>query len=263
MAKKMAIKKEPKQRKLNFSSFRAGKAIFRIGFLSLVFAVAIFSIKGLHSVYATMWPVKKIAIQNEVKYVDKHQLRAEVESYIDEGMWAIDLSALQARIKKIDWIKNVEIRKVWPDQLILVIEENQPLVNFGKEILTQSGSKIVIGETREWMNLLPKVELHDGLDASAQELRDIWDDYRAIRRSFELINLKLSHLEIDEINNWLLLFDDGLNINLGRKQQKERVERLISVFGEINNKQLISRIDLRYNNGFAIENKIQDEDLNG
>jgi len=263
MAKKMAVKKSNKQRSFNFELPRAGKAVIRSSLgLIAIGALVLIGIQG-HAFYQSMWPVKKISIQNEVQYIDKSELSALVSEQIEEGMWAIDLESLQKELKDVSWVKNIEIRKVWPDQLILIVEEHQPVVKFGSEILTNSGTKISIVKEQDWMKTLPVVEINKVNQRTAEELKSIWSEYRLIKRQFELVELNLELLKIDEINNWNLYFEDGLTINLGRKHHKSRVERLVSVFDEIESKKLINQIDLRYDNGFAVELKEEVKDLNG
>ena len=263
MAKKMAVKKNDKQRSLNFEMPRAGKAVIR-SFIGLVaLGVLIFIGMQGHSLYKTMWPVKKIAIQNEVQFIDKSELSTLISEQVEEGMWAIDLELLQQKLKNVNWVKNIEIRKVWPDQLILIVEEHQPAVRFGSEILTHSGTKVSIVKEQEWMKTLPVVEMNKANEKSAQDLKSVWSEYRLIKRQFELVQLNLDLLKIDEINNWNLYFESGLTVNLGRKHHKDRVERLVSVFDEIESKNLINQIDLRYSNGFAVELKEEVKDLNG
>lgn len=263
MKKKMAVKNSNKQRKFSFEFGRATKSGLR-----LLIALGIFSVVGFvfyqaGSIYKEMWPVKHVAIESKLRFVDKEELSRSVFDFIDEGMWAIDLAKLQHQLREFDWIKNVEIRKVWPDQLVLVIEEHNPQVRFGKNILTQSGTKVLIAKEQVWMTKLPFVEMHNQDEMTAEELKRIWAGYKKYKRQFELVNLDARFLKVDEINNWILEFANELTVNLGRKNHEARVERLVGVYSEIKDKSQIERIDLRYSNGFAVVKKEVDRDLNG
>ena len=229
----MAIKKQPKQRKLNFEFARAGKASFRLVLVAGLFVSSVWvAVKGIDW-YAAVWPVKQVSLENDSRYFSQQELIQFLNQNQIKGMWAIDLDELQQSVKQIDWVKNVEIRKIWPDHLSFYIEEHQPVARFGEYVLTQAGTKIAQGQKAQILAFLPKIELEDADQTSAQSYSKIWQEYKTIRRQFELLDLKLSKLEVDQINNWLLHFESGIGINLGRKEHLERVDKLVQVYNSI------------------------------
>lgn len=260
--KKMAIKKQPKQRKLNLEFARAGKASARfILVIGLFVSSGWIAVKGL-GWYADVWPVKQVSLENESQYFSKQELIQFLNQNQIKGMWAIDLAVLQQRVKSIDWVKKVEIRKIWPDHLSFYIEEHQPVARFGEYVLTQAGTKIAQGKKAPLLESLPKIELVNANQTSAQSYAKIWQEYKSIRRQFELLDLKLSKLEVDQINNWLLHFESGIGVNLGRKAHLERVDKLVQVYNSIENRKALKSIDLRYHNGFAVEWQLKEDNSN-
>ena len=260
--KKMAVKKQSEQRKLNLEFARVGKASFRFIFVAGLFVSSVWiAVKGVDW-YADVWPVKQVSLENESQYFSKQELVQFLNQNQIKGMWAIDLEELQLKVKDIDWVKKVEIRKIWPDHLSFYIEEHQPVARFGKYVLTQAGTKIAQGTKAQMLDSLPKIELENANEKSAQSYSKIWQEYKTIRRQFELLDLKLSKLEVDQINNWLLRFESGIGINLGRKEHLERVEKLVQVYNSIENRKELKSIDLRYHNGFAVEWHLKEDDSN-
>ncbi len=259
----MAVKVESKQKKLNLKLPAVMR--FKPNKIVLVLFLAAIGVAGfqLNSLYQNIWPVKKISLQHELKYLNKDALTQMITAKTNKGMWAIDINAIQNDIQKIDWVKSVSIRKVWPDQLVLNIKEHQPVVKFNQQILTNAGTKVQIEKEQPWMKNLVKVSLIDNTHRKVDYLQKTWSEYKAIRRQLEILNLQVNHLTIDEINNWQLEMTNGLSINLGRKQHKSRVDLLVQVFSEIENPDKLEKVDLRYNNGFAVAWKLEEQERKG
>nr|WP_246722611.1 FtsQ-type POTRA domain-containing protein [Aliikangiella sp. G2MR2-5] len=253
----MAIKKQ--QRKFSFEFPRASKAVFRstglLAFFALIFATFYYSSRW----YQTAWPIDKVAFQHQPVYLDKKDILKLIDNQSPRGMWAIDIEELQDLVVELPWVRSVEIRKIWPDQLSLNIIEHQPVARFDSLVLTQSNTLINVNENIQKFKGLPEIKVAEREELSTAIYADIWQEYKQLRLNFELIELELYTLHVDTINNWKLTFTNGLEINLGRKDHLSRVERLVNVYSSVKPKNKLARIDLRYNNGFAVEWKKEAE----
>ncbi|MCW8998012.1 MAG: hypothetical protein OQK04_04790, partial [Kangiellaceae bacterium] len=108
--KKMAVKKQPKQRKLNLEFARSGKATLRSIFIAGLFLSCVWiAIKGA-GWYADVWPVKQVSLENESQYFGQEELIQFLNQKEIKGMCAIYLEELQLEVKSIDRVKKVEIR---------------------------------------------------------------------------------------------------------------------------------------------------------
>ena len=219
-----------------------------IGCLLAVFYLATYS----RSFYQEIWPVEEVVLQGDFEYLNANNLIAFVNGQAVKGMLAIDLEQLQKDTLKLDWVAAVEIRKVWPQQLVFNLKEENPIARIGNSVLTQTGKQIKQGEDELKFSHLPQLNLADS-SLDNNELLDLWKAFKHMKRQLELVALKPDVMSVDVINNWQLDLANGLTLNLGRKLRQERVARLVKVFPTIKNKAQIQSIDLRYSNGLSVE----------
>ena len=262
MAKKMAVKKNnSKQKSFEFKVPRLSKAIARILTVMVLFVGAgLIVFKGTET-YKQIWPVKQVLVQNETRYLRENDLAQFVMAQETKGMLAIDIDKLQADATMIDWIKSVEVRKVWPEQLLFTVIEHQPVAVVDGYILTRQGTKIKKDDRQELFSGLPDISVASSEVVTNQEYMKVWIEFKKIKRQLELLSLELASLKVDEVKNWHLNFSSGLQMNLGRKDRPERVARLVKVFATISNTENIKSIDLRYHNGVSVEWLDQDNKL--
>lgn len=248
----MAVKNKNKAA-VDLSLPKASKNTIRIFLLVVVAAVIIFLMNRSSQLWKDIWPVKHVMLQGDTQYLVEADIIEFINQFPVKGMLSIDLETMQKSAKKIDWIKTVEIRKVWPETLIFNVTEHQPVAKIGDYILTQQGTRIKKDERIELFASLPKIIMDFEGDVETNEYINIWRDFKQIKRQFELLSLELANLRVDRVKNWHLEFINGLRMNLGRKNHIQRVDRLVKVYSTIENKQYIRSIDLRYHNGVAVE----------
>ena len=260
MAKKMAVKtKSSSQKSFDLKMPSAGKSFFRFISVSLLIVGCGFLVMQGVDVWKNVWPVEKVLLQGETKYLKESQLADFVNAQDVKGMLAIDLNTMQAEANQLDWVQSVEVRKVWPDQLVFVVTEHQPVARVDDFILTQQGTKIRQDERLELFEDLPRISLQSPKEISVEHYMKVWQEFKLMKRQLELLSLELDSLKVDAVKNWHLDFSSGLQMNLGRKQRAERVERLVKVYSAIADRKNIKTIDLRYHNGVSVEWNEQQE----
>ena len=77
-------------------------------------------------------------------------------------------------------------------------------------------------------------------------------------------NLELTSLALSERFSWQLWLDNGIRLNLGRKEKAKRVQRFIDVYPRMEQRAdaQIDVVDLRYDTGLAVSWKpVQEEQL--
>ncbi len=251
---KMAVRnKKTKSGQLKFNFVWFNRKLFRrILSLFLIVGVVWLGQWGFKQ-WEQVWPVKRVALQGETLYLGEEDFIHFVEQQSIKGMLAIDLLAMQKDARELDWVKSVEVRKVWPDKLVFVVQEHQPVAVMNDFILTNGGTQIELKGKQKTDFDLPNIEIDNVQNFTGDSYVNVWQEFKQIRRQFELLSLDLLTLKIDVVNNWHLSFAQGIELNLGRKNRAERVSRLVDVYRSIEKKHAIKSIDLRYHNGLAVE----------
>jgi cell division protein FtsQ len=251
---KMAVrnKGKPRQYKFDLKVPVSGKPSLKLFGAAIMASALIYVLIVSSNVWQVTWPVNRIELKGNTHYVTNRTINHFMQQQPEAGLLAIDLQELQSQVKKIDWVRKVEIRKVWPDKLIFTIDEFTPVALFGEHVLTSEGTLIEISEIEKFAHLAQIV-----LSKEREEKRikhgEIWQEYKVIKRELANINLELSRLEVDHVDNWELSFSNSLILNLGRKNRTQRVKRFLDVFAKIENNKQLKKVDLRYHNGLAVE----------
>lgn len=258
---KMAVRNRSREKSfqldLDFGLASKTKKILPYLLISLLIAGLSFLVIKSKTLWNELLPINEIVLQGETKFLKHQDIIEFMQQQSASGLLAIDLEELQKKAKKIEWVKAVEIRKVWPEKLLFVVEEHHPVAVFDNIILTEQGTLINVKDKEllmhQQINELPKVAFEEEKAKVDDEYNFIWKEFKQMKRSFEIVNLNLNNLHVDNTNNWRLNFPNEVSITLGRKERLDRVERLVKVYQLIENKMEIKSIDLRYHNGFAIE----------
>jgi len=79
---------------------------------------------------AGRWPVTNIKVEAEFAHVSAEQIRSAVLPRLGKGFFATDLEDVRHAIGSLPWVESVEVRKRWPDTLLVRIYERQPFARW-------------------------------------------------------------------------------------------------------------------------------------
>ncbi|MGX5202583.1 cell division protein FtsQ/DivIB [Aliikangiella sp. IMCC44632] len=251
---KMAVRKKRSEKKS--LSFDFSGRVKQIGRVLVRYSLLALIVGGVYSgqrIWQQVWPVENLVLQGDVQNLNEAKLVELVADLEVKGMLAIDLESLRNQLEELAWVQHVEVKKVWPNSIVVAVREHQPVAIFNNAILTASHTQIEVSEAQAKLFNLPRIEVKKQKTIDTETLVKIWTEFKQIKTSLELISLELVSVEIDLVNNWHLHFSRDLVMNLGRKDREARIARLVEVYRAIENKDAISSIDLRYHNGIAVQ----------
>ncbi len=266
MAKKMAVKTNPGKptTKIEIGIPEFVKPMLKLTLvLSLVAGVGLLITK-IPGVWSGIWPIEKIAIVGEREHLDQTQLAKILLAKEFSGMLSIDLQQLRSKVIQLPWVKDVQIRKVWPDTLRFTVEEYHAIALVNQSYLTDGGQLIERGSYTTKRPVL-NLEIDQVQMDRKPNLLVLLDKLQQIQAKLADHQLDISQLRISESNNWLIQVKNKFVIKVGRKQQLERIEKLVLVYRAIENKNELESIDLRYSNGLAVKlaDKLSNAEKNG
>jgi cell division protein FtsQ len=100
---------------------RAKKLIF------IIFTILVLSGVGIYLAYFSSWLVIRNVTVTGVQRLTQDEVRAVAQIQLASPMVDLDSEEIMLRIMQIDTVKNVEVRKGWPDSVIVVVEERVPI----------------------------------------------------------------------------------------------------------------------------------------
>lgn len=190
---------------------------------------------------------------DELQHVSETVMRSIVGEAVRGNFFATSLDEIRAVFESVPWVRRASVRRVWPDGLLVDIEEHRPLALWGDGRLVNTFGELFsanLGEAEE-NGHLPQFDGPPGTEAQVTRR------YDELRRAVTPLAVQPSALTLSDRRAWTLRLDDGTTLLLGRDQGmpiERRLARWIETYPQV--KALLNRraelVDLRYPNGFAI-----------
>ncbi|ATF08966.1 cell division protein FtsQ/DivIB [Candidatus Enterovibrio altilux] len=198
---------------------------------------------------AKQLPLSQIVVQGQLIYLSSIEVRdavlqlGQLHSFILQ-----DVDAIHSAIFALPWVANVEVRKQWPNTLQVNVTEYHPEAIWnGSQLLDIYGVAFSANPNDVLDQVL--VSLY-GPVGSEYAVLSAW---REMQRILAPTKLEIVKLVLNDRRSWRMVTQDGTRIELGRDSRKERLERFVNMFDEINKVcRTIQYVDLRYDTGAAI-----------
>ncbi len=197
----------------------------------------------------TTLPIRSVTLAGELKYVDPRRLQALLKNEVDAGFFGIDLAAIKQKLEALPWIYQVSLRRVWPDRLQITVEEQRPIARWGDEGLVNRYGDIFVASADKVDRTLPVIT------GRRDRCKALIREFNEADKLLYPLGLKLVSLVEDERGDQRLLLANGAHLALGRKHRYERLQRFVASYrGTLQPLMAdVSRLDLRYSNGFAVK----------
>jgi cell division protein FtsQ len=228
---------------------------------SAIFVLALLSCIGAGVWWVAQRPMfnlRTIRIEtigrDELKHVNHLTLRSNALGRIKGNFFTTNLDAVRQAFESVPWVRRATVRREWPDQLIVALEEHEALGTWGEDgkLLSTKGDVFTanLAEAEE-DHTLPEF---DGPDGSEKEVLSRYDE---LRTWFAPLKLVPESLSLSSRYAWTVKLSNGMSVALGREQTsttlKERVDRLTGIYPQlVEHLQNIDTIDMRYQNGLAL-----------
>ena len=197
---------------------------------------------------AERWPLSRLRATGQFERVQAEQLRAAVAPHAARGYFAVDLDAAQHAVEQLPWVEHAQVRKQWPDALVVHVVEHEPFAFWGEDQLLSKRGKLFP---------LPKDlagERMPHLDGPEARTAEVVEMYNQARELFAPLGYGVSRLGVDARGSWSMTLDSGLEVVVGRDDARARLQRFVRVLPQLLAKQArpATRADLRYTNGFTL-----------
>jgi len=202
----------------------------------------------------THWPIAKINIEGHLSYVSKDTLREITQKYSQTNLYQLNDIDLENALEALPWVKDIKLRKSWPDSLTLYVEEHRPIAYWGEQQLLDQYGEIFDGKLPD--GALPENRVNfPKLYSPENKGHEMGKRYIQVLKWLKDIPLQLVSLSEDARGSWVISFDEGLLVKIGVYDQEKRLRRFVAAYHVVLGKQLdkINVVDLRYTNGFAVE----------
>lgn len=192
--------------------------------------------------------LKTLQIQSRFEHLSAEQIRAAIKTELSAGFFGLDLIAIRTQLKALPWVAQVEIRKHWPDTVMIRLIERVAIARWGKNNLLDANGEIFHVSSAGAMHGLVHLS---GPDSRREELVQF---YQSSEPALRNLSLHLIKARFSKRGALTLQLSDASKIILGREQQMLRWQRFVENLPTLRAKNQglrLLEIDLRYTNGLA------------
>lgn len=196
-------------------------------------------------VHLPLFPLREVKVNGELKHVTREQVQFIVTRALKGNFFTLDLNKTRRTFEKLPWVRNVNVRRRWPDRLEVTLEEHEVLARWGSAALVNTHGELFEAASDQ---VLPV------FNGPADGVVEVTSQYQLFKQQLDPIKRKPVLVSLTPRRAWQLKLDDGLVVELGREKVEARLEKFVKVYdrtlGRLN--RTVNYVDLRYPNGFAV-----------
>lgn len=195
--------------------------------------------------YSSLFPLRWVEVAVPLSRVSREQLQYIVAHELRGTFFTVALDRTRQAFEKLPWVRQVQLRRRWPDRLEVLIEEHQALARWGVSgLLNQLGERFDAASDA----VLPILEGPEGSELV------MLNAYQLLRHRFAQIDKQPTRLWLSARHAWRVELDHQLIVEIGRHDLDARISRLVAAYplSLATLQPSIDYIDLRYPNGFAV-----------
>ena len=208
--------------------------------------------------------IRGIQLEGELTRNTVGSLRANAVPRVAGNFFTVDLQRSRAVFEAVPWVRHAVVRRVWPDQLVVNIEEHQAAALWqgnerGDQLVNQQGEVFGASVAEVEDQALPHFA---GPEGSAAQMLTM---YNALAPLLQRLNTGSSHaashgvdsLSLSSRGSWRVVLGSGAVLELGRGTQAEvlaRSERFINTAEQVRSQYAkpLEYADLRHKDGYVL-----------
>ena len=193
--------------------------------------------------------IKNISIESIIININKDDVFEKSKNYLDsKSFFNFKINILKKEIEKVSWVKSADIRRVYPGEIKIYIEEHIPIAIWNNEsYMNNIGDIFFINNIKKNLPIL----------ISNQSGNKIMFEYFSLLLKYisdENFDIKIKKIEENDIRSLSAYLSSGIIVKFGSKDIRGKILTFIKVYKTLNTSDLekIRYIDMRYSNGFSI-----------
>ncbi|MEO6421194.1 MAG: cell division protein FtsQ/DivIB [Candidatus Nitrotoga sp.] len=229
--------------------------------LSICFVLVLYG--ALHYViHLPVFAIRVVSVSTAPHQVIPAQIEAIVRNELHGNFFTVDMVRTRQAFESIPWVRKVSMRRHFPWRLEINLEEHVALAHWNDSGLVSTYGEVFTAETDK---LLPKFK------GQADGAAEVTKMYIALTEQLAPLKQEIAEISLSSRRSWRLRLNNGMLLELGREQSKQRLARFVAVYPyslmsmhpnhELSHTEKASHyiglqhraayVDLRYRNGFA------------
>jgi cell division protein FtsQ len=217
----------------------AASALYGLGVLLALIVATAFTLR------LPVFALREIRLESSPAHVTREEVERRMRGAIRGNFFTLDLESIRTSFMRMPWVRNVELRRRWPDRLDVTLEEHVPLAQWAPAALVNTHGEVF---KAPYTGPLP---VFVGPEGAAKEMAI---QYEFFRRGLSSIGRRPAELLVSPRRAWRLKLENGVTVELGREHIEARFTRFVATYERMLEMldHEIQYVDLRYANGFAV-----------
>ena len=193
-------------------------------------------------------PVRQVKLYGDFEHIDARQLHRILQKQYVGNFFSVNVDQVQQFLLQQPWVYQVAVRKQWPDALVVVVTEQQPVAIWNQQQLLNTQGDVFVAPLEQLKTELPMLTGPDGSQQDALSMFHHMQGLLALHK-FNAVALGLT-----ERFSWQLDLSNGVALKLGREDTLKRLQRFIELYPVISKHKTdaVAEVDLRYDTGVAV-----------
>ena len=196
------------------------------------------------------FPITRVRIIGGEKHLTRSEIQQAVLPAIQHsGFFTLPVDELQQSLAMLPWVEKDEIKRVWPNEVVIMITEQQAAARWNENSVLNNKGEIFTPD----VDTIPKglVELNGPQAQAKQMLQRMQQMNKIIAK----LGLHITQLQLSLRHSWQITLNNGMNIMLGQTDVLPRLTRFARVYQKIfiKSSRAAAYADLRYSNGMAVK----------
>ncbi len=196
-------------------------------------------------------PIQEFHITSELKQLSQKEVEKVLKPYLGESFWGVELDKIQADLMRLDWVNQAVVKRSWPNQLEISIEEQSPVARWGETGLLNYKGEVF------FPNHIEDFEHFVRLDGKLENSKQLLLTLAELQKEFTKLDWSISRLQETANGVWEIHILNGPKLILDHQDEQHKLKRFVEAYPHLFDKFRKSAqvYDLRYSNGFAIKVK--------
>ncbi len=193
-------------------------------------------------------PVRSIRIAGEFEHVTREALRGAISDSLQAGFYAIDVSAVRRDARRLPWVRDVTVQRIWPDSVNITITERSAVARWNDTALLENDASLFRPTEGVENYIYTQLQGPEGKHSFMLE------QYKRLATTFGTLAGGIRRLTLSRQGQWQIEFGNGMTLVPGTELNVPALKAFARVLPRVIGADLerVLRVDLRYANGFAV-----------
>ena len=206
-----------------------------------------------------LFAVGSVRLEGDLQRNNVTTVRANAMPHLAGNFFTMDLEKTRDAFEQVPWVRHATVRRVWPNRLIVTLEEHQPVALWAGD---ENSDKMVNSHGEVFEANVGDVEDEglpefSGPDGSSPQVLAM---YRRLLPVLQQLDTEVTGLALSGRGSWRIELESGATIELGRGTEDEVIERTTRFVRTVPTVERkfhapLASADLRHAEGYAVKLK--------